>query len=153
MGMSSCSAFGFLFFSFAGLVRFVFVVVVVVVEVLVVLDEEDLEEDLVAVVAASTVELKPRLPRPLGIGRPESGGGTEEPRKPAMALAELAAFCKLLAVKIFADEEEVCCRLIFGSDCSGDFARLVNRPGAVVEVEVELEVDSLVDAEEEFSEW
>lgn len=59
MGMSSCSAFGFLFFSFAGLVRFVFVVVVVVVEVLVVLDEEDLEEDLVAVVAASTVELKP----------------------------------------------------------------------------------------------
>ena len=73
-----------------------------------------------------------------------------------MALAESAAFCKLLAVKMFApDEVEVCCRLIFGSDCSGDFARLVNRPGAVVEVEVEaeLEVDSLVDAEEEFSEW
>ncbi len=70
-----------------------------------------------------------------------------------MALAE-SEFCKLFVVKMFAPEvEEVCCRLIFGSDCSGDFARLVNRPGAVVEVEAELEVDSLVDAEEEFSEW
>ena len=71
-----------------------------------------------------------------------------------MALAG-SEFCKLLEVKMFApDEVEVCCRLIFGSDCSGDFARLVNRPGAVVEVvELELEVDSLVDAEEEFSEW